>query len=126
LRSVWLAAARTLQRPTRARPAISFLNDDGRKVEVPSQINIVAGGSANASQFSSHQMGSSDHPGPAGYRARQYRRSRKGSRARGRDIAALDIRKGVAHGGGVIIIDDDLETVRELSFKEISKPSGQI
>jgi hypothetical protein len=27
-----------------------------------------------------HRMGSSNHPGPAGYRARPYRRSRKGSR----------------------------------------------
>jgi hypothetical protein len=45
---------------------------------------------------------------------------------RGRDIAALDIRKGIAPSGGVIVIDDDFETVRELSFKEISKPSGQI
>jgi len=40
---------------------------------------------------------------------------------RGRDIAALDTRKGVAPSGGVIIIDDDLGMVRELSFKEISK-----
>ena len=36
---------------------------------------------------------------------------------RGRDIAALDIRKGVAASGGVIIIDDELGDVLELSFK---------
>jgi hypothetical protein len=39
---------------------------------------------------------------------------------RGRDIAALDIRKGAAPSGGVIIIDDDLGMVRGLSFKQIS------
>jgi hypothetical protein len=39
---------------------------------------------------------------------------------RGRDIAALDIRKGAAPSGGVIIIDDDLGMVGELSFKQIS------
>jgi hypothetical protein len=36
-------------------------------------------------------------------------------------MAAPDIRKGIAPSGGVIIIDDELGTVRELSFKEISK-----
>jgi hypothetical protein len=40
---------------------------------------------------------------------------------RGRDMAATDMRKGIAPSGGVIIIDDELGTVRELSFKEISK-----
>lgn len=44
----------------------------------------------------------------------------KEAERRGRDIAALDIRKGAAPNGGVIIIDDDLEMVRELSFKQIS------
>jgi hypothetical protein len=32
----------------------------------------------------------------------------------------LDIRKGAAPSGGVIVIDDDLGMVRELSFKQIS------
>jgi hypothetical protein len=40
---------------------------------------------------------------------------------RGRDMAAPDIRQGIAPRGSVIIIDDELGTVRELSFKEISK-----
>jgi hypothetical protein len=39
---------------------------------------------------------------------------------RRRDIAALDIRKGAAPSGGVIIIDDDLGMVREFSFKQIN------
>jgi hypothetical protein len=39
----------------------------------------------------------------------------------GRDMAAPEIRKGIAPMGGVFIIDDELGTVRELSFKEISK-----
>jgi hypothetical protein len=71
-------------------------------------------------------MGSSDHPGPAGIEFANIGEAVREAVRCGRDIASLDIRKGVAPSGGVIIIDDDLETVRELSFKEISKPSGQI
>jgi len=93
---------------------------------VPSQINLVAEGSANASLFFFIRWGQATILDRQGIELANIGEAVKEAVWRGRDIAALDIRKGIAPSGGVIIIDDDLETVRELSFEEISKPSGQI